>query len=148
MAKKTSRGKVAAEIATGLAVAGAAAAAGYYFYGSKKAKAHRKIAAAWANDLKKEVIREAKRLRNATPKDFAKVVDTVAKTYLDARSVNAADVKRAAHELKSNWEMVQREARKTGRAGVSRAKAAGTRSLARGKRAVKNVLKKTKRTSR
>jgi len=42
MAKKTSNGKVAAEIGTGLIVA---AAAGYYFYGSKRAKKNRDVVA-------------------------------------------------------------------------------------------------------
>lgn len=41
--KKTSKGKVAAEVTAGLAAAGAAAAAGYYLYGSKNAKKNRKI---------------------------------------------------------------------------------------------------------
>ena len=99
-AKKTSKGKIAAEIGAGLAAAGAAAAAGYYFYGSKAAKKHRKIAAKWAGDMKNEVIREAKSLKKINPKDFAKVVDTVASTYRGVASVNAADLKRAANELK------------------------------------------------
>ncbi|MDP1689715.1 MAG: hypothetical protein Q8L52_00720 [bacterium] len=149
-AKKTSRGKVAAEIGAGLIAAGAAAAAGYYFYGSKQAKKHRKIAAKWAGDMKSEVIREVKGLKGVNAKNFAKVVDTVASTYRGVRSVNAADIKRAANELKSNWQMVQREVGKTGRASVSRAKTVGKRALAGGTRAVKKIVKKVakKRASR
>lgn len=37
---KTSKGRIAAEVGTGLI---AAAAAGYYFYGSKRAKKHRDV---------------------------------------------------------------------------------------------------------
>ena len=44
-AKRTSKGKIATEIGAGLAAAGAAAAAGYYLYGSKNAKKHRKTVA-------------------------------------------------------------------------------------------------------
>jgi len=141
-AKKTSRGKLAAEIGAGLAAAGAAAAAGYYFYGSSKAKQHRKVAAKWANDMKKEVVREAKRLKKVDPKALARVVDSVASTYRGVRSVNAADLKRAANELKSNWKLVHQEARQAGRTGVSRAKAVGKRALVRGKKTVKKIAKK------
>ena len=145
MAKKTRKGahgKIATEIAAGLAAAGAAAAAGYYFYGSKQAKKHQKVAAKWANDMKREVIREAKSLKTINPKDFAKVVDTVANTYYGVRSVRPADLKRAANELKANLKMVQREIQKTGRAGASHAKVVGKRVLASGKKTVKKIVKK------
>lgn len=142
MAKKTTKGKVAAEIAAGLVAAGAAAAAGYYFYGSKKAKAHRKIAAKWAGDMKEEVVREVKQLKKVTPGQFAKVVDSVASTYRGVRSVNAEDLKRAAAELKSNWDMVQREVQDQGSKSTSRVKTVGKRALAGSKKAVKKVVKK------
>ncbi|MDO8593445.1 MAG: hypothetical protein Q7R59_00915 [bacterium] len=132
-AKKTSKGKVAAEIGAGLLAAGAAAAAGYYFYGSKSAAKHRKVAAKWAGDMKKEVIREAKRLERMNSNDFAKIVDAAARTYSGVRSINAADLKRAVNELKSNWKLVQREVQKGGKKTVkkivkkARAKARKTR---------------------
>ena len=113
MAKKTSAKKIAMEVGAGLAAAGAAAAAGYYFYASKGAKKHRKIAAAWATKMKKEVIKEAKLLEKTSPRAFATIVDRVAKTYAAARTVKADDVKRAAKELKENWDMVQRETKHT-----------------------------------
>ena len=49
------------KIGAGLATAGAVTAATYYFYGSTVAKKHRRIAAKWAIDMKKEVIRETRR---------------------------------------------------------------------------------------
>lgn len=142
-AKKTiSKGKIAAGIGAGLVAAGAAAVAGYYYYGCKAAKKHRKIAAKWANDLKNEVVREAKGLKNINPKNLAKVVDAVANTYRGVRSINAADLKRAANELKSNVRMIQREIQQAGRTSVSRAKVVGKRSLARGSKTVKKIVKK------
>lgn len=137
MATKTTKGKIAAEIGAGLVAAGVVAAAGYYFYGSKGAKQHRKIAAKWAGDMKKEVVREARRVKNMDAKDFAKVVDTVASTYQSARSINATEVKRAAKELKANWEAVRREIGKTGRTSKKVVK-----------KAVKRVAKKVKATVR
>ncbi|MDP2651882.1 MAG: hypothetical protein Q8O94_01975 [bacterium] len=57
MAKKISKGKIAA----GVGAAAAAAAAGYYFYGSKNAKKHRAAVVKEANAdwkiIKKEAIR-------------------------------------------------------------------------------------------
>lgn len=151
MAKKINKGKIAAEIGAGLVAAGAAAAAGYYYYGSKAAKKHRKIAAKWAGDMKNEVIREAKILKKINPRDFAKVVDTVADTYHGVRSINAADLKRAANELKANWKMVEREIGTTGRKSATRAKVVGKRVLARSRKTVKKIVKKVaakKHTSR
>lgn len=118
--KRSIRKTVIVEIGAGLAAAGVAA--GYYFYGSKTAKNHRKVVVKWASDMKKEVIAEAKRLKNESPRAFAMVVDRVAKTYQGARSVDVAEVKRAAKELKENWEIVQREMKRTVRKGISRAR--------------------------
>ncbi|MFI5260661.1 MAG: hypothetical protein ACHQU0_02610 [Candidatus Paceibacteria bacterium] len=136
MAKK-STGKTVMKVGAGLAAAGAAAAAGYYFYASDGAKKHRKIAAAWATKMKKEIMKEAKLLEKESPKAFATIVDRIAKTYETATKVNAADVKRAAKELKENWDMVQREAKKTVKKSVSRAKATA-------KKTVKKVAKRAK----
>lgn len=124
--KKTT-GKILAEVGAGLAAVGAAAAAGYYFYGSDNAKKHRKVVVKWADDMKKEVLKEAKRLGSSTPKAFAVVVDRVAKTYEGARAIDTAEVKRAAKELKANWDMIQHEAKRTVRKSVSRAKATAKR---------------------
>lgn len=141
MTKKTtaSTGQVVAEISAGLI---AAAAAGYYFYASTKAKKHRKIVAKWATDMKKDVIQQTKKLKKIDAKVFAKVVDAVAYTYRGVRSINADEVKRAANELKSHWEMVQREVQKTAHTSVSRVKGTGKDALARGKKTVRKVAKK------
>jgi|ERR1035437_3548832 Ribonuclease G/E len=142
MKKMTNAKKTAIEVGAGLAAAGAAvAAAGYYFYGSTGAKKHRKIAAKWATDMKKEVIKEAKKLEVASPKAFANIVDHVAKTYQAARNVDATEVKRAAKELKENWDSVQKETKRTVRKGVSRAKTVV-------KKAVKKVVKKAAKRSK
>lgn len=146
--KKTSGGVIAAEIGAGLAAVGAAAAAGYYFYGSKQAKKHRKAAAKWAHDLKNEVLRETGSLEKMDAEDIAKVVDTVAAAYRGVRSINAADLRRASNELKSNWKLVQMEAQKTARAGTARAKTVGKRVLSRSKKTVKKIVRKAKKSAR
>ncbi len=129
MKKKMNARKTAVEIGAGLVAASAAAAAGYYFYGSKSAKSHRKIAAKWAADMKKEVMRETQNLKRMTPEAFAAVVDRVAKTYQTVRSVDATDVRRAAKELKANREVVRREMEHTIRKSAVRAKAMVKRAV-------------------
>lgn len=145
MKKMTSAKKTALEIGAGLIATGAAAA-GYYFYASKDAKKNRKIAAKWATDMKKEVEKEVKRLESTSPKAFAAVVDRIAKTYQIARSVDASDVKRAAQELKANWDTVQRETKKTVRKNVSGVKSAAKKitrkSVSKVKATVQKVTKK------
>jgi hypothetical protein len=148
MAKKMSGGKIAAEIGAGLAAAGAAAAAGFYFYGSKMAKKHRKVAVKWAHDMKTEVLREVKSLKRINSKDLARAVDNVAETYRGVRSINAADLKRAASELKSNLAMVQQEIAQSSRKGVSRARVIGKGTLARGKKTVKKIVSKARKAAR
>lgn len=107
--KTKSTKSTAVKIGVGLA---AAAVAGYYFYASKGAKKHRKIAAKWATNMKNEVIKEAKLLENMSPKAFATIVDRVAKTYQKAKSINSEDVKRAATELKANWNTIQQKTKR------------------------------------
>jgi hypothetical protein len=144
---KTSPGMVAAEIGAGVLAAAAAAGTGYYyFYASDKAKKHRKIAAKWANDLKREVVREAKAVGAASPKAFATIVDEAAGAYATAKNVRREDVLAAAAELKKNWEILRseyeraaREAKKPTRTASRAVKKVAKRSKAAGARAKKKV---------
>jgi hypothetical protein len=93
-------------VGAGLAAA-SAAAAGYYFYASKSAKKHRKIVAKWAGDMKRDIVKEAKLLETRSPKAVNAIVDRVAKTYEVARSIDTEQIRRAARELKENWDKLQ-----------------------------------------
>lgn len=147
-AKKSNSGAVAAEIGAGLAAAGAAAAAGYYFYASKDAKKNRKLAAKWANDLKKDVVKEAKKLGDLTPATLATVIDGAASAYRSIENIDRKDLKRAADELKANWEMVKKEAKSISRgkavkkAVATAKKAIASRKPVAKKAAPKKVVKK------
>ncbi len=113
MAKKAAakgNGKAGLGLAA-LAAAGAAAAAGYYFYASENAPKHRKIAAKWADGMKKDVIKEAKKLQNITKSDVAKLVDQAAKTYAaSSGKIDKAALAKAAGELKKHWDELRTEA--------------------------------------
>jgi hypothetical protein len=104
--KSNGRGMLAAEIGAGALAAAAAAGAGYYFYASSDAKKHRKIAAKWADKLQKEVVREAKSLKTLDARTVAGIVDEAVSAYATAKSIDRAELKRAAQELKSNWQRI------------------------------------------
>lgn len=127
-----------AEVGAGvLAAVAAAGAAGYYFYGAKDAKQHRNATKKWAKSLKNDVVREAKKLKDLDEKALAVIVDTAAKAYKGIDDVTPGDLRRAAAELKENWENVKKEIRRTG----SKAKTSAKKSVK--KAAPKKAAKKT-----
>lgn len=141
-AKKRARGMSTAtkvEIGAGVLAAAAAAGAGYWFYGDKDAKKHRKAANVWVKGMKKEVVKNAKKLKRLDQKAMARIVDEAAAMYEGVRSVDRKDLRAAAAELKRNWETVKGEVR----GGVRKAKKAA-KSVAKKttKKAVKKAAKK------
>lgn len=97
--KKT---KAAIEIGAGLLAAGAAA--GYYFFASKSAKKNRKIAAKWANDLKKDAEKKIKVLKNVDKIAVTKVIEQAATAYSCVKDVGKKELTTAVSELKKNWQ--------------------------------------------
>ena len=120
-----------------LAATAGAAAAGYYFYGSKDAKQHRQKAAKWAQDMKGDVVRQAKKLKKLDRAQVARVVDEIAKTYEDVRGLDKKDLARAVRELKNNWRHLETELRGSGR-----------RAGATVKKAAKKTARKARKTRR
>lgn len=123
------------KVGLGVGALAAAAAAGYYFYASKDAAKHRKIASKWAGGLKSDVVREAKKLKNIDRATVAKAVDSATAAYKGVRAVDPKEVMRAAKELKSNWREIVSEVKgggpvkrakkavkKVGKSGAKRAK--------------------------
>lgn len=98
------------QVGIGAGALAAAAAAGYYFYASKNAPKHRRVAARWAGGLKKEALREVKQLKKLDRAQVMKAIDAATAVYETARSVDRKDVMRAAKELKNNWQDVVSEA--------------------------------------
>lgn len=131
MAKKTGLKLAAAAL-------GAAAAAGYYFYASPQAKAHRKITAKWAHDMKTEVIKQGKKIQKVDRKTVEKLVMNAAKTYRGMKNLDAAEVERAARELKANWQEVAKELG----AGAKSATKSVKKAVAKGKKTVKKAVKR------
>ena len=108
------KGKQAAEqgVGVGIAAAGVAAALGYYFYASEDAKQHRREAAKWAEDMKKEVVKEVKMVKKVSPVILGNIVDRAALVYRDIKGVDEKELERVVAELKKNWSKVATEAKK------------------------------------
>jgi hypothetical protein len=129
--------------AAAAAAVAAAGAAGYWFYGSKDAKKHRNATAKWAKNLQKDVVKEAKKLKDLDEKAMAVIVDQAAKAYKGLDDVTPGDLRAAVAELKGNWESVKKELRRTAKKSTSSAKK--TVKKAAPKKAAKKAAKKTSR---
>jgi hypothetical protein len=130
-------GVPAGAIAAGVLSAGAAAAAGYYFYGAKHAKQHRKEAAKWAHDAKREIVKEAKRFQGLGEEVMHDAIDRVAERYQGA-GVDKESVDALVKELKANWRKVRAEA--TGaasRKAPAKGGSSGKTAVARKKKAAR-----------
>jgi hypothetical protein len=111
MAKKSAgQGSKAGLGLAALAAAGAAAAAGYYFYASENAPKHRKIAAKWAGDMKRDVIKEAKKLQKIDKAAIMKIVNQAQAAYAkNGPKIDKAALVKAASELKKHWDEIRDE---------------------------------------
>lgn len=105
--KKADKTKVA--VGVGLGLAAAAAGAGYYLFGTQGGKVARKKASKWADDLKSEVVKKAKKLQKMDERAFHTIVDESTKAYERVKSINKDDLGAAAAELKSNWKHIEAE---------------------------------------
>lgn len=121
----------------GVLAAAALAAVGYYFYASKDAKKNRQVAAKWAIDMKRDVVKRAKALKNVDRAAVAAIVEQSARAYKGIRGLDRKEVERAARELKKNWQKIAAELKKGGASVRGAAKRAGKRGQAAVKKAVK-----------
>ena len=139
MAKKTAKSVSKAGLGiAALAAAGAAAAAGYYFYASENAPKNRKIAAKWAVNMKKDVLKEAKKLKKIDKAAVMKLVNQAQSAYAkNGPKIDKEALMKAAMELKKNWDEIRDEADTT----VKTAKKTAVKTA---KKVVKAVAKKTK----
>lgn len=135
MAKASGNTKKAAVGAGILAATAAGVAAGYYFYASKDAEKNRRIAAKWATDMKNEVVREAKKVKNIDRAAMLAIIDQAAGAFNSARNLDRKELARAAKELKSNWRELVGEMGTSGKRTVKKAKKTAKKTVAKVKRA-------------
>lgn len=100
--------KEAVGVAAGLAAL-AATAAGIYFFSGKKGAKNRKKVAAWADDAKKEVMKQLKASEKLTKANYNKVIDSVAKQYKELKKVDQSEILALSKELKGHWDSIYKE---------------------------------------
>ncbi|MCE9540945.1 hypothetical protein K8R03_00075 [Candidatus Kaiserbacteria bacterium] len=135
MAQKKKSGGKAGAIATAGALAAAGALAGYYFYASKDAKKHRKIASKWANDLKKDIVTQTENLKNIDKTRVHAIIEKAAKGYSNMKNLDGTDLSYAVKELKTNWRAIADEVK----SATKDAKTSAKKSV---KKVAKKVAKK------
>lgn len=118
MASKKIGTKVALGVGLGLAAAAASAGA-YYFYGAKGAAGNRKKAAKWADDMRADVLKKAKKLQKLDEKAYRAIVTESSKAYSTLKSVDPREVAKAAAELKASFLNVKRELSRVESKGAS-----------------------------
>lgn len=94
-----------AAAALGAGATMAAAAGAYYLYGSERASAHRRKVGAWMRRAEREIVHEAKRLKNAayTDANIKRVIDEVARRYEAARDLDPQDVRQFVSAVQKSW---------------------------------------------
>ncbi len=133
----------AVELGAGvLAAVAAAGAAGYYFYGTKNAQQHREAASKWAKGLKRDTLKQVKKLQKLDAKSVAAAIDQVSATYRKMEGVSKKDVDVAVAELKQNWTKMKKELEPS--ATVKKAVKTVTKPGA-AKKAVKKAVKSVKK---
>lgn len=148
--KKGNGAMIAAEIGAGALAAAGAAAAGFYFYAGKDAAKHRRKTAKWANEMKNQVVKEAKKQAKVVAKLDKKamdvIIDRASKAYESARNVKREDLMAAAMELKQNWKEIEAElavaAKKSGSAAKKAVKTATKSARTATKKAPKKAAPK------
>lgn len=101
--------KIALGVGVGVATA-AAAATGYYFFGAKDAKKHRRKAVLWAEKLKRDVVGKAKGLASINQASIKKIVKEVSQAYHKLGTIDKKDLQGAIGELEHHWREIKKEA--------------------------------------
>ncbi len=103
--KKTAlSNKQALSIGLGITAAVAAAAGGYFLYGSKNAAKNRKAVKSWALKAKAEVLEGIEQAKDMTQEDYEKLVETAVATYATAKSASKTELADFKKEMKSHWQ--------------------------------------------
>lgn len=100
--------KKSTKIATGVVVAGVAAA-GIYFLTGKRGKENREKIAAWTLKMKGEVLEKMKELKALNKEAYEALVDEVSVRYQRAQRVGASEMKHLVKELKGAWSHIGKQ---------------------------------------
>lgn len=105
--KKTETGisnQQAIGLGLGITAAVAAAAGGYFLYGSKNAAKNRKTVKSWALKAKAEVLEGIEKAKDMSKEEYEQLVDTVVGGYMTAQSASKNELGAFKKEMKEHWQ--------------------------------------------
>lgn len=102
--------KQALGLGLGITAAVAAAAGGFFLYGSKNAAKNRKLVKSWALKAKAEVLEGLEKAKNMSQEEYEQLVETVVGTYLTAKSASKAELSDFKKEMKEHWKVIAKTA--------------------------------------
>jgi flagellar basal body-associated protein FliL len=91
-------------IGVGITAAVAAAAGGFFLYGSKNAAKNRKAVKSWALKAKAEVLEGIEKAKDMSQEEYEQLVDTVVGTYITAKSASKNELGEFKKEMKDHWQ--------------------------------------------
>jgi len=130
-----------------LAGATMAAAAGvYYLYGSEKASTHRRKVGAWMRRAEREIVYEAKRLKDTafTDANAKRIINVVASRYQLAKALDPKDVKQFVAAVRKSW----KDAGKVVKSRGSVLRTTMMKTAKRTKTSARKVVAKTTKTAK
>ncbi len=96
--------KQAIGLGLGITAAVAAAAGGFFLYGSKNAASNRKAVKSWALKAKAEVLEGIEKAKDMSQEEYEQLINTVAATYLTAKSASKNELSDFKKEMKEHWQ--------------------------------------------
>lgn len=112
-------------IGVGLTAAALGAVGGYFFYGSKDAAKHRKMAKSWMLKAKAEVLEGLENAKHMTKEEYEDLVQKVVKGYKTAKKASASELVDFAKDMHGHWKNIERAtAKKTAQGARKVAKTA------------------------
>ena len=103
MKKKINSSKGVKLAVLGVAIAGLAATA-YFFFGPK-GKMHQRHAKAWAIKMKGDVIEKLEKAQDVTESAYHNIIDSVAKEYARNSKAAKSEINLLAKDLKKHWNL-------------------------------------------
>lgn len=131
--KEVMSSKQAIGLGLGITAAVAAAAGGFFLYGSKNAAKNRKAVKSWALKAKAEVLEGIETAKDMTQEEYEQLINTVATTYLTAKSASKNELSEFKKEMKEHWQ---------GLVKTANPKKPAKKAVAVAKKAVAKVVKK------
>ena len=93
----------------GLALIAAAAAAGYFLYGSKEGAKNRKKVKGWMLKAKGEVLEQIEKLKNVNEEDYNKIIDKVSEKYSKVKNIDGEEVRSMMEDMRKHWRKIQND---------------------------------------